>query len=200
MFVYLTFNLLMSCLWNALGFLDLLIIHGGNFSPSAEHVGTTMIRSFACFPALHNCLTWFKVEYGSAWKKKHVSSILNTFFRSYPIKKVLKDDFHCSTHLRSTFPDSLLILYDRTFLRCFHFYSHPSEAEKSPPLIPNSLVICLAFPCKIGPLIRYPLAWAVANHLHKITLTLFCLTILAFDKERLILVSFSIKSLFSLAA
>jgi hypothetical protein len=29
---------------------------------------------------------------------------------------------------------------------------------------------------------------------------LFCLTILAFDKERLILVSFSIKSLFSLAA
>ncbi len=37
------------------------------------------------------------------------------------------------------------------------------------------------------------------NHLHKITLTLLCLTILAFDKERLLFASFSIKSLFSLA-
>jgi hypothetical protein len=58
----------------------------------------------------------------------------------------------------------------------------------------------LAFPCKIGLLIEYPLARVVANHLHKITLTLLCLTILAFHKEQLLSASFSIKSMFSLTA
>jgi len=200
LFVYLTFNLFMFCLGNVLGFLDLSIIHGGNFSPSAKHVKTTVIRSFPCFPPLHNYLTWLKVESGSTRKKKPVSSILNTFFRSYPIRKVLKDEFHYSAHSRSTFPNSSLILYDQTLLRCFHFCSHPFEAKKSPPSTLSSLAICLAFPCKIGPLNRYPLAWAVANHLHEITLTSLCLTILAFDKERLLSTSFSIKFMFSLTA
>ncbi len=195
-----TFNLLMSCPRNALGFLDLPIIHGGDFSPSVEHVKTTVIRSFPCFPPLHDYLTWLKVEFGCARKKKPISSILNTFFRSYLIRSVFKDDFHCSTCSRSTFLDSPLILYDRTLLCCFHFYNHPSEVEKSPPLTPSSLTICLASPCKIGLLIGYPLTQVVANHLHKITLTSLCLTILAFDKERLFSASFSIKSLFSLAA
>ncbi len=93
---------------------------------------------------------------------------------------------------RSTFPDSPLILYDQTLLCCFHFCSHLSEAEKSPPSTPSLLAICLAFPCKIGPLIGYPLARAVANHLHKITLTSLCLTIIGLDKERLLYASFSI--------
>jgi hypothetical protein len=185
---------------NDLGFLDLSIIHGGNFSPSAEHVRTTVIRSFLCFPPLHDCLTWLKVEFGSARKKKPVSSILNTFFRSYPIKRVFKDDFHCLARSRSTFLDSPLILYDRTLLHCFYFCSHPSEAEKSPPSTPSSQAICLAFPYKIGLLIGYPLAWVVVNNLHKITLTSLCLTILAFDKEWLLSASFSTKSLFSLTA
>ncbi len=156
-------------------------------TPNAEHVRTIVIRSFPCFPPLHNCLTWLKVESSSARKKKLVSSILNTFFRSYPIKRVFKDNFHCSTRSRSTFLDSPLILYNWTLLRCFHFYSHPSKAKKSPPSTPNSLVICLTFPYKLGPLIGYPLARVVANHLHKITLTSLCLTILAFDKERFFL-------------
>ncbi len=190
----------MSCPWNALGFLDLPIIHGGNFSPSAEHVRTTVIRFFPCFPPLHDYLTWLKVESGSTWKKKYVSSILNTFFRSYPIKRVFKDDFHCLACSRSTFPNFPLILYDQTLLCCFHFCSHSSKAKKSPPSTPSSLAICLAFPCKIGLLIGYPLARAVANHLHKITLTSFYFTILAFDKERLLSASFNIKSLFSLEA
>jgi len=188
----------MSCSRNALGFLDLSIIHGSNFSPSAKHVKTTMIWSFPCFPPLHDYLTWLKVESSNAWKKKLVSSILNTFFRSYPIRRVFKDDLHCLVRSRSTFPDSPLILYHRTLLHCFHFYNHPFEVEKSPPSTPSSLAICLTFPCKIGPLIGYPLAQAIANHLHKITLTSLCLIILAFDKERLLFASFNIKSLFSL--
>jgi len=170
------------------------------FSPNAEHVRTIVIWYFPCFPPLHDYLTWLKVEFGKARKKKPVSSILNMFFRSYPIKRIFKNNFHCLAHSRSTFPNSPLILYNRTLLHCFHFCRHPSEVEKSPPSTPSSLAICLAFPCKIGPLIGYPLAWAVANHVHKITLTSLCLTIVAFDKERLFSTSFSIKSLFSLAA
>jgi hypothetical protein len=107
---------------------------------------------------LHDYLTCLKVESRNTRKKKPVSSILNMFFKSYPIKKVFKDDFHCLTHSRSTFLHSSRTLYNRTLLRCFHFCSHPSEAKKSPHLTPSSLVICLAFPCRIGPLIEYPLA------------------------------------------
>ncbi len=125
---------------------------------------------------------------------------MNTFFRSYPIRRVFKDNFHCSALSRLTFPNSPLILYDQTLLHCFHFCNHASKAEKSPPSTPNSLAICLAFPCKIGPLIRYPLTQAIANHLHNITLASLYLTILAFDKERLFSTSFNIESLFSLAA
>jgi len=186
----------MSCPWNAFGFLYLPIIYGNNFSPSAKHVRTTVIRSYPCFPPLHDCLTWLKVESGNTQKKKPISSTVNTFFKSYPIKRVFKDNL---ARWRSTFPNSSLILYDWTLLRCFHFYSHPSEAEKSPPSTPNSLAICLAFPYKIGPLIGYPFAWAIANHFHKITLTSFCLIILVFNKEWLFFASFSIKFLFSLA-
>ncbi len=97
LFVYLTFNLLVSCPRNALGFLDLLIIHGSNFSPSVEYVKTTVIWSFSCFPPLHDCLTWLKVESGNTRKKKLISSTLNTFFKSYPIIRIFKDNFHCST-------------------------------------------------------------------------------------------------------
>jgi hypothetical protein len=95
---------------------------------------------------------------------------------------VFKYDFHCSRCSRLTFLDSSLILYDQTLSRCFHFYNHPFEAKKSTPSTPSSLAICLAFPCKIGPLIGYLFAWAITNHLHKITLMSLYLTILAFDK------------------
>ena len=183
----------------ARGFLDFPIINGGSFSPIAEQVRTTVTLSLPCFPPLHDSATWFNVESGNARKKKPVSSILKTFLRSYTEISDVKDVFHWAAASRSTFPYSPQTVYDRTLFLCFHFCSHPSEAENW-FTTPKQSAICFVFSWRIGPLIGYPRALAAENHLHKMILMSLCWTILALDSVRLLSASCSRDPRFCFAA